>query len=98
MAKTNKTKSNTFDIKRLSDQGILLKTPQQDTKPAPENIPPGPPGTEIFKGYDNDLKLLALMHVVLEPRLYLEIGVRLGNSLRLAQNRAVGIDPEFDIQ
>lgn len=61
------------------------------------NIPPGPPGTEVIKGDVNYLKILAHLHQILEPRLYFEIGVRVGNSLRLSRGHAIGVDPEPDI-
>jgi len=38
-------------------------------------------------------ELLEALHNILEPRGYLEIGVMHGDSLRLAQCRAYGIDP-----
>lgn len=38
--------------------------------------------------------VLKEMHAGLEPRRYLEIGVRRGRSLRLAECAAVGVDPE----
>lgn len=41
----------------------------------------------------NYLEFLAKTHAILEPRGYLEIGVRYGDSLRLAQCPAIGIDP-----
>lgn len=44
------------------------------------------------------LDFLAEVHRRLAPRAYLEIGVRHGNSLALADCRAVGIDPEFNIR
>jgi len=40
---------------------------------------------------------LARVHELLQPKHYLEIGVRLGNSLALARCPAVGIDPYFGI-
>lgn len=39
------------------------------------------------------LEFLAKAHEILQPRGYLEIGVRHGDSLRLAQCAAIGIDP-----
>jgi hypothetical protein len=44
------------------------------------------------------LDFLADVHRRLSPRAYLEIGVRHGNSLALADCRAVGVDPAFAIQ
>jgi hypothetical protein len=37
--------------------------------------------------------VLEELHRLLEPRLFVEIGVRHGRSLRLARGRAIGIDP-----
>ena len=39
------------------------------------------------------LELLSELHRVLEPRSYLEVGVRHGKSLELASCPAVGVDP-----
>jgi hypothetical protein len=44
------------------------------------------------------LEFLAGLHERLAPPAYLEIGVRHGDSLALARGRAVGIDPEFELQ
>jgi hypothetical protein len=40
------------------------------------------------------LDVLARIHALLQPRRYLEIGVRRGRSLTLARCAAVGVDPE----
>ena len=40
------------------------------------------------------LEVLRDLHALMQPRLYLEIGVRLGSSLGLCRGRAVGIDPD----
>lgn len=44
----------------------------------------------------SNLKLLAVLHRLIQPRLYLEIGVRWGDSLVLSGDRtfALGIDPD----
>lgn len=42
----------------------------------------------------SNYQFLAMLHEQLQPRGYLEIGVRHGDSLRLAQCKAVGIDPD----
>jgi SAM-dependent methyltransferase len=47
----------------------------------------GRPGRERYT------VVLEALHRALEPRLYVEVGVRHGRSLRLARGRAVGIDP-----
>ncbi|MBC2777498.1 methyltransferase domain-containing protein [Parasphingopyxis marina] len=43
-------------------------------------------------------RLLETLHAALQPRSYLEIGVRHGHSLALAACEAVGVDPAPDIQ
>lgn len=43
------------------------------------------------------LQFLSSVHRLLEPKRYLEIGVRHGDSLALARCRAVGIDPAFTL-
>lgn len=43
------------------------------------------------------LDFLQRLHSVLEPRRYLEIGVRWGNSLSLARCPSIGVDPSFNI-
>jgi hypothetical protein len=52
---------------------------------------PGDP--EAQRGARPYLEVLARLHAELQPRLYLEVGVRNGNSLRLARGPAIGIDP-----
>jgi hypothetical protein len=44
------------------------------------------------------LDFLGQVHQRLDPAAYLEIGVRHGDSLALAQAPSVGIDPEFDLR
>ena len=44
------------------------------------------------------LEFLGRLHALLEPEAYLEIGVRGGHSLALAQCPAVGIDPAYDLK
>lgn len=41
----------------------------------------------------SNYEFLAMLHRELKPRGYLEIGVRYGDSLRLAQCPAIGVDP-----
>ena len=45
----------------------------------------------------NYLDALRLVHDVLEPRNYVEIGCRLGHSLSLARCPSIAIDPDFEI-
>lgn len=46
----------------------------------------------------NYLEALRLVHDVVKPSNYCEIGCRLGVSLALSRSRSVAIDPDFDIQ
>ncbi|PYF11829.1 methyltransferase family protein [Rhodobacter viridis] len=52
------------------------------------------PAAEITKGARPYLEVLADLHELVKPGLYAEIGVRRGNSLRLARCEAVAVDPE----
>ena len=45
----------------------------------------------------NYLDFLAELHGLLEPRSYLEIGVRFGESLSLSRCESIGIDPDFEV-
>jgi len=52
-----------------------------------------PTEAEVTKGAASYLRVLQRLHEALDPRLYLEIGVRRGRSLALARGSAVGVDP-----
>ncbi|WP_158818618.1 methyltransferase domain-containing protein [Methylocapsa sp. S129] len=60
--------------------------------------PPNSPEEEATKGDASYLDVLAGLHRDLAPSLYLEIGVRHGHSLKLAQCEAIGVDPKPDIK
>jgi hypothetical protein len=53
---------------------------------------------EILRGTRDYRDVLALLHARLRPALYLEIGVRKGESLRRATGRAIGIDPLPEVE
>ena len=55
------------------------------------------PEEEATGGQREYLDILAQAHRVLQPRLYLEIGVRHGRSLSLAVGPSIGIDPAPEI-
>lgn len=65
--------------------------------PAPVNVPLGAPEAEKTQGEVSYLEVLGRLHQVLNPSLYLEIGVRRGASLRLAKGKAIGVDPDVDL-
>jgi hypothetical protein len=52
-----------------------------------------PPEAETTRGAASYLDTLGRLHRALNPRLYLEIGIRHGRSLALATGAAVGVDP-----
>ncbi len=61
-------------------------------------LPPSVPEEEVIGGIEHYRDVLARLHEVLKPDLYLEIGVRSGGSLRLAKGRAIGVDPDYRIR
>lgn len=56
--------------------------------------PHADPRVEVRKGARGYLEALRDLHDIIQPELYLEIGVRKGKSLALAQKRAIAIDPD----
>lgn len=46
----------------------------------------------------NYLKALSIIHRILKPNFYIEIGCREGRSLSIANCRSLAIDPEFEIR
>lgn len=61
-------------------------------------LPPSAPEEEVISGVEHYRDVLARLHEVLKPDLYLEIGVRSGGSLRLAKRRVIGVDPDYHIR
>ena len=57
------------------------------------SFPAGRPEDEQIKGKIDKYEVLRQLHQILQPKLYLEIGVQSGKSLALAQCEAVGVDP-----
>lgn len=53
--------------------------------------------TELTQGARPYLDVLSDVHAILQPKLYIEIGVRKGASLALAGCAAVAIDPDPDL-
>jgi Methyltransferase domain len=85
--------------RRASDPGQGSVAPALDllapADPANGAIPPGSPAEEAIAGTESYLAVLTRIHAMLCPQLYLEIGMREGNSLRLACGPAIGIDPDM---
>ena len=52
---------------------------------------------DIIRGGRGYLEVLSDIHGLVNPKLYLEIGVRNGESLSLAQCRAIGVDPDAQL-
>ncbi len=73
---------------------------QQETSPAPVFEEDLNPEFEITRGQRPYLETIEQVHNILQPRLYLEIGIRRGHSLRLAQAAAIAVDPcpELDFE
>ena len=61
-------------------------------------IQPRPAEPESVRGTASYLDILSRIHERLEPRRYLEIGVRHGRSLALARCPALGLDPAPEIR
>ena len=52
------------------------------------------PSAEVTAGQESYLDVLGRIHKLLEPSLYVEIGVFKGRSLRLCNCDAIGVDPD----
>jgi hypothetical protein len=63
----------------------------------PGAAPSGTPEEERTSGGRHYLDVLAAVHRTLEPRFYLEIGVRRGKSLSVARCAAIGVDPAPEV-
>lgn len=55
---------------------------------------PNHPEWDLIQGQQDYLTLLRQIHAELKPGFYLEIGIRHGASLALAQDEALGVDPD----
>jgi hypothetical protein len=75
---------------------VIGELSRSELQAAKEPSEPGTPAEERVAGELDTLHLLQRIHDTLRPSLYLEIGVRRGDSLSLAHGRAVAIDPRPD--
>ena len=86
--------------------GVFAKIAQPKRRPAPAVWAPAPhrprwpadSDEEKVGGARPYLELMAELHETLQPRAYLEIGVRFGRSLQLARCPALGVDPLPELQ
>ena len=77
---------------RANADGLVVWAPAD---PGDASVAPGRPEEEKISGAEDYLATLSRIHETLRPELYVEIGVREGNSLRLASCPAIGIDPKM---
>ncbi len=82
--------SKKSDVNALS---ISERMSEYKSKVAVVDISSDDPLKEVTSGGAPYLEILDALHKQLEPSLYLEIGVRNGNSLRLANCESIAIDP-----
>lgn len=85
------------DIVGVFQKGGSLAPVTDPPPPVAADAAPTPhadPVAEIRAGARPYLDVLRDLHSILEPRLYLEIGIRKGSSLALARCPAVAVDPD----
>jgi hypothetical protein len=63
----------------------------------PDEQPDGTHAGGVAQGRMYYLDLIAGIHAALQPRTYLEVGIRNGESLTLSRCPSIGIDPNFQI-
>jgi SAM-dependent methyltransferase len=83
-----------------SPRGRPAKTPLaifSPADPADGSVPPGSKEEEAISSGEPYLATLARIHETFRPELYVEIGVRTGDSLKLAKRSAIGIDPNMQL-
>jgi predicted O-methyltransferase YrrM len=81
-----------------SDERVTKRTsPVSGTPHLGVNEFSAPAEAEATRGEQTHLDFLRAIHAQLSPRFYLEIGIRHGNSLVLANCPAVGVDPAPEI-
>lgn len=59
----------------------------------PDSVLNSDPAAEVTNGQISYLQVLARIHEFVRPKRYVEIGIRMGNSLKLCQCDMVGVDP-----
>lgn len=71
---------------------------QRERAPAPLISGPSESAWEAQAGSQDRYEVLRAIHRALEPKSYLEIGIRLGRSLALSECPAIGVDPLPEIR
>lgn len=74
-----------------------ISAPPRAGATAPLNVVHNDPAEEMIQGARPYRDVLARIHDLLNPALYVEIGIRKGESLALAKADSIGIDPEPDL-
>jgi SAM-dependent methyltransferase len=82
-----------FDVSRLNTWQPASALDVAAPPPGPWNGQHGSDDEERLGGSTPYKDVLKRLHTELAPALYLEIGVRTGASLALAQGEAIGVDP-----
>jgi hypothetical protein len=94
----------------LAKRLAMEEAHKSPAKPATKEMAPKPPSTtraarwqppDPFVSHPEPTmsrhELLQVLHDRTQPRTYLEIGIRTGNSMALSRTRSIGVDPFFKI-
>ena len=71
---------------------------KRNIPPVSLKVSPGTPEEEKISGEVHYVEVLKQIHQTIKPSLYLEIGVRRGDSLFLSQCDSIGVDPDYQIK
>ncbi|MFB1487467.1 MULTISPECIES: methyltransferase domain-containing protein [unclassified Thiocapsa] len=94
-----KTPLQPFVDEALKGTKMQIRSGLPSSNSVPHGFPPsGSPNAEVTAGQVHYRAILAQAHEILKPELYLEIGVRHGDSLALAHGPAVGVDCAPDVE
>lgn len=88
-----------FSKNQFNDSAFTIKNDwalnrfEKTLQPAETGIPPHDQNIDVLKGQMPYIDILERLHSCINPNIYLEIGVRNGDTLRLAGKKAYGVDP-----
>jgi len=95
-SRTSYARPETNDLRRAAlESGMNLY--RRERAPVPMVVQPAAKKYEAVQGEQSYLEVMKAIHSALEPRFYLELGVRTGASLALASCPAVAVDPDADV-